>query len=177
MARLDCPRFVAAGEPFEVEFIVETASDPIGAYLLLLSFDAGFAEVISVAGGSRPEFAGTPFHNPADFDSGWLVLAAYNATSLVEPVGTVSAARIRMMARPDANGLSDLDLPLMLVTDTMGLDLGAAVSGCSIGFVESIPAPAPALGPAGSLGTLLVLLMVARARFRRHRLQSRGKQT
>lgn len=85
---------LAAGQTFEAEIFVDTATAALGSYALRIVYDPSLVHIVGVAAGLDATFVAIPDVNPADLASGDTKIAAYQTASLVLPSGTVSLARV-----------------------------------------------------------------------------------
>src|SRR5439155_6883654 len=95
-AAILCPTTFQPGDQFVAEVTLDTGSSALGAYSVMLNYDPSAVTVVTVDGGSAPEFTVPPVVNT--LAPGSLVISDFQANSLTSPSGTVSVARVNLMA-------------------------------------------------------------------------------
>jgi len=95
-AAILCPTTVQPGDQFAAEVTLDTGFSALGAYSVMLNYDPSAVTVVTVDGGSAPEFTVPPVVNT--FAPGSLVISDFQAHSLTSPSGTVSVARVNLTA-------------------------------------------------------------------------------
>jgi hypothetical protein len=131
------------GELFSVPITAEVGAAVLGGYAFALSYDPAVVHVVSVAGGSTPEFGLPPVTAPASFASGSTPFAAAQG-SLLSPTGAVVVATVTFQAVGAAGTSSSIGLDVSSLVDAGGSELpfGVFPTSVLIGFD-------PALDPDG----------------------------
>jgi hypothetical protein len=130
-ATLRCPQTLRDAHQLPVDVTIDVGTTPLGAYSVTVTYDAAVLAVVSVAGGTTTEFAGTPTTStPAPRTAN---IAALQTTSLSSPTGSVSVAKINFDVVGTASTPTVIGLAVNHLFDTNGTGIVRATgTGCSI---------------------------------------------
>lgn len=138
-ATISCPATgPRTGGAFTSEITIDVGTHPLGAYTLTITYDPAFVTIASVDGGTTLEFASAPIANPGDFASGHTLISAFNSTSAMSPMGTVSVARPSFSVVGVAGSSPALGLELMTLVDTDGQPIATSAGGCTVPVVPAV---------------------------------------
>jgi len=128
-AAILCPTTVQPGDQFAAEVTLDTGFSALGAYSVMLNYDPSAVTVVTVDGGSAPEFTVPPVVNT--FAPGSLVISDFQAHSLTSPSGTVSVARVNLTAARFR--ITSMQIVVRSVYDTDAVAIPGVVGGsCTI---------------------------------------------
>lgn len=133
----------APGTTFVRDLVIESGTIPLGAYSVSIACDPDVLEVVGpVAGGTAPEFSAAPTQTV----SGCRInLAAFQASHLEGPVGTVGVARLTFRVKDDARaGSSTITVK---VNSVYGTDTQLVAAASENGEIMVEP---PAMKPTAS---------------------------
>lgn len=86
----------APQSPFRVvDVVVDSGTSALGAWQCQIAIEGNGARVVSVEGGEAPAFRRAPYHDPAAFQKGRLVIAAFSTDDAL-PKGSVLVARLHL---------------------------------------------------------------------------------
>jgi hypothetical protein len=142
------PENPAPGTTFIGEVTIDVGETPLGAYSIELSCDAAALELVPpVAGGTTSEFAAAPTQN---IEGCGVSLAAYQASRLDGPTGTVSVARVTFRVRPtvETSTTVRLEVKSLFATDGQaivgqGTDVPIRIVPIGATFTPVPPHPTP----------------------------------
>ena len=97
------------GTQVSIQLFVDVGTDVLGSYFFRFQYSPSVVNVVSIQGGSSPEFSGAPTTDPNGFAGGSTPLAAAQG-SITSPTGLVSVATIRLQAVGLPADSSNLDL-------------------------------------------------------------------
>jgi len=117
----------AIGQSFAVDLMIDTASNPLGAYSIALAWDPGALQLDSVTGGGAFEFSGAPLCN-VDAAAGTASCAATQTVSLATPTGPSHVATANMTVVGGAGAGTTLTATVNAVIDTDALPIPACNS-------------------------------------------------
>ena len=129
--RLTCPGTVQVGQQLPTDISVNVGSTPLGAYSVTVTYDPAVLTIASVAGGSSPEFSGSPTTNSGSFTSGSTNISAFQTTSLTGPTGIVSIARPTFNAVGPAASTT-VGLTVRSLFDTNSNPISVTATGCVV---------------------------------------------
>lgn len=130
-----------------------TTDTALGAYTLSITCDPSVIERLgAVRGGSSPQFSSAPIQTGSACN---FLMTAFNASSLVDPVGKVSVAKFDVHVKPTAlvGQSSVLNLTVTELTNTGALDIpvtdqdgrvNVCAEGACSGGISCPVAPMPA---------------------------------
>jgi hypothetical protein len=145
---------VNVGQQFVVDVSLDsdTGPYPLGAYGARLAYDPSVLSIVSVKGGTTPEFSPAPFTNPVSFTSGATPISAFQNASLDAPFGITSGARVTFTVRPKASGAPDVALAVQDFVDVRGEPMPVnGTRGCSLVVTGSAPTTCCNGGPSSGL--------------------------
>ena len=127
-------------QEFVIDVSVDVGTSALGSYDFRFEYNPTVVTVVSLTGGSTPEFSAAPVTDPATFTSGATrFVAAQPSTS--GPTGLVSVATLRLRAAHFSLAPSDLDVTVLGLFDGRVQPLPAAVFGSSVltAFDPTVP--------------------------------------
>ena len=123
-----CPGAVPVGQQLATEITVDVGTTPLGAYSVTVTYDPAVLTIASVAGGTTPEFSGSPTTNPGTFTNGTTNVAGFQTASLTRPTGVVSLARVTFNAVGPAS--TTVGLTVSGLFDTNSNPISVRATGC-----------------------------------------------
>jgi hypothetical protein len=128
-----CPAFnVPSQGTFESNVLIDTGSQPLGAYTIAINYGSTVLTVNQVTGGTAQGFTDDPVTNPADFPTGRTRISAFNSTSKVSPAGIVHVATITFNVVGAPASSTDLVPEIITLVDTDEEDVPADPVSCEI---------------------------------------------
>ncbi len=140
------------GDTVVGEVIIDVSGASLGAYSLELGCDGADLEVLSIIGGTTPEFSGTPTHT---IQTGPETCGArFNSFQPAgEPTGPLSVARIEFLvretARPPAAAIS-LSARSLFAADGGGERFPTPTPAAADLPIQVVPTPTPTVSPTPS---------------------------
>jgi len=146
----------APNTTFTVSITIETSpTTALGGYDLTVNYDSAVVNIVTIAGGSSPQFTAAPTSNPATYSSGSTDFLATNSTTLTAPTGAVQVANITFKAVGAAGQHSTLTLINNGIIDTYGL----AITPTNI--INSAVTISAGSGPPTGANIYMVLFLAA----------------
>jgi len=146
-ATLSCPGTAQSGRQLATEVIFDIGAVPLGAYSLTLTYDATVLTIASVAGGKNQAFASAPTTNAGSFASGSTNISAFQTSSVTDPTGGVSVARVMFNVVGTTSTTTAIGLALRDLFDTSSSPVSATATGCMVVLTGPSAARSPGTGP------------------------------
>ena len=132
---LSCPAMAQAGAQFVTEVTIDVGTTPLGSYGITLTYDGTVLTVVSVDGGSSPQFSGAPTNNPnvCSGSSCETRVSGYQTGSLSGPTGVVSVAKVTFGVVATSSTAALIGLNVRSLYDTADNPITSATgTGCAL---------------------------------------------
>lgn len=144
------------GQQFSIELFVDVGSETLGSYDFEFQYDASVVNVVSIGGGTAPEFSTAPVTDPNSFASGATPIAAVHGLPGA-PTGFLSVATIELEAVGERGDSSVLDLAVLMLFSGVGDSLPSSVFASSVLLALAVPS----LSEWGILGLVIGFIVTA----------------